>query len=212
MIDVHPPHKPIHGWRDFLLHLVTITIGLLIALGLEGCVEWQHRRHLVHEAQASLLSEIKSNEQAMPQVMASIHARQQELTHDMEVLNAVVKSGKLPEHSQMSIGFHLTGLGDVSWRTAQTTGVLSFMSYGQAQSYSDIYDAQQLYDSAQRQAVRDAILALAPFTNPANKDTDRQQATVVLDRIEILQGQLILLDSVTKSLDQEYRKFLSAHS
>jgi hypothetical protein len=212
MIDVHPPHEPLHGWRDFLLHLLTITIGLLIALGLEGCVEWQHHRHLVHEAQASLLSEIKSNEQSIPQVLADIHAQQEDLTHDMDVLNEVVKSGKLPQHSQLSIGFRLISLGDVSWRTAQTTGVLSYMSYAQAQSYSDIYDAQQLYESAARQAVRDAILALAPFSNSAIKDPDRQQASVVLDRIETLQGQLFLLDSVTKSLDQEYRKFLSSHS
>ena len=62
VIDVHPPHQPIHGWRDFFLHLATISIGLLIALSLEGLVEWQHHRHLVHEAQASLYGEIKTNE------------------------------------------------------------------------------------------------------------------------------------------------------
>lgn len=32
MLEVHPPHHSISGWRDFLLHLLTITIGLLIAL------------------------------------------------------------------------------------------------------------------------------------------------------------------------------------
>ncbi len=48
-----------------LLDLATITIGLLIALGLEGCVEWQHHRHLVHEAEASLRAEIKSNESTL---------------------------------------------------------------------------------------------------------------------------------------------------
>jgi hypothetical protein len=30
MLDVHPPHEKIHGFKDFLLHLLTITIGLLI--------------------------------------------------------------------------------------------------------------------------------------------------------------------------------------
>ena len=33
------PHEKIHGFKDFLVHLFTITIGLLIALGLEGCAE-----------------------------------------------------------------------------------------------------------------------------------------------------------------------------
>jgi hypothetical protein len=35
VIEVHPPEEPLHGWRDFLIHLATITIGLLIALSLE---------------------------------------------------------------------------------------------------------------------------------------------------------------------------------
>jgi len=39
-MDVHPPHGAIHGWRDFFVHLIVITLGLLIALGLEGIVEW----------------------------------------------------------------------------------------------------------------------------------------------------------------------------
>ena len=61
MLDVHVPHEKIHGLRDFFLHLFTITIGLLIALSLEGCVEWQHHRHLVREAEAALHDEIENN-------------------------------------------------------------------------------------------------------------------------------------------------------
>ena len=52
MIDVHAPHNRMEGFKDFFLHLITITIGLLIALSLEGCVEWHHHRTLVREADA----------------------------------------------------------------------------------------------------------------------------------------------------------------
>jgi len=38
-MDVHPVHGSIHSVRDFFRHLLTITIGILIALGLEGIVE-----------------------------------------------------------------------------------------------------------------------------------------------------------------------------
>ena len=37
-MDVHAPHEPIHTWRDFFIHLITITVGLLIAISLEGMV------------------------------------------------------------------------------------------------------------------------------------------------------------------------------
>lgn len=37
-MEVHPPHKPIHSVKEFMVHLLAITIGLLIALGLEASV------------------------------------------------------------------------------------------------------------------------------------------------------------------------------
>ncbi len=64
MLDIHPPHSRIQGFKDFSLHLLTITIGLLIALSLESCVEWQHRRHLVREAEDGLNGEVKENIEA----------------------------------------------------------------------------------------------------------------------------------------------------
>jgi hypothetical protein len=49
-LDVHAPHEPIHGVKDFLLHLLTISVGLLIAVGIEGCVELHREHKLVREA------------------------------------------------------------------------------------------------------------------------------------------------------------------
>src|ERR1700727_1484957 len=45
MLDVHPAHHPAHSWRDFFVHIATICIGLLIAIGLEQSVEALHPRH-----------------------------------------------------------------------------------------------------------------------------------------------------------------------
>ena len=39
-MEVHPPHSPVRSIKDFMVHLLAITIGLLIALGLEASVEW----------------------------------------------------------------------------------------------------------------------------------------------------------------------------
>jgi len=32
MIDVHPPHEPVHTWKSFLIHIATIVVGLFIAV------------------------------------------------------------------------------------------------------------------------------------------------------------------------------------
>jgi hypothetical protein len=59
MLDVHPPHEKMHGFKDFLLHLLTITIGLLIALGLEGYAERWRQRELKNDADTKLRQEIR---------------------------------------------------------------------------------------------------------------------------------------------------------
>jgi len=61
MLDVHPVHSTVRTWRDFLIHIATITIGLLIAIGLEQCVESLHHVHQRHQLQADLLEEAKRN-------------------------------------------------------------------------------------------------------------------------------------------------------
>jgi hypothetical protein len=54
MLDVHPPHHPTHTWRDFLIHIATIVVGLVIAIGLEQTVEFVHRAHQRQELRESL--------------------------------------------------------------------------------------------------------------------------------------------------------------
>ena len=43
MLDVHPPHEAAHSWKDFLIHIATIVVGVLIAIGLEQTVELMPR-------------------------------------------------------------------------------------------------------------------------------------------------------------------------
>jgi hypothetical protein len=213
VLDVHPPHEPVHGWRDFFVHLFTITIGLLIALSLEGCVEWRHHRHLVHEAEASLHTEIQHNADGLQKTLDDIHHGQQSLKQDVVVLKQFIQKPGQKTHGSMDIGFHIRSFDSVSWKTAQSTGALSYMPYASAQEYSDIYYTQDEIQTAENQAARDAILSMAPFINLADNDPDPtpQQADAIKQKIEILQGQLGLLDSLVTSLDQSYKKFLAAH-
>ena len=55
MIDVHVPEKSEHTWTDFFIHIGTIAVGLLLAIGLEQGVEWLHHRHERRRAQIRAL-------------------------------------------------------------------------------------------------------------------------------------------------------------
>jgi hypothetical protein len=213
VLDVHPPHEPLYSWRDFFIHLATITIGLLIALSLEGCVEWQHRRHLVHEAETSLHREIQENSKNLQATLDDLHKQQDALEQDIVVLKKIIANPKVTNHDPMSIGFHISGFKSVNWKTAQSTGALSYMPYERAEEYSTIYYQQDLVDDAQKQAARDAIVSVGPFLGSKRGDPNpsAEDAILIKQHIEVQAGQLYLLDSVIKQLDLNYKSFLAEH-
>jgi hypothetical protein len=61
MLDIHAPHGTVHTWKDFFIHLGTIAIGLLIAIGLEQSAEALHHRQQVREMALKLHQESTDN-------------------------------------------------------------------------------------------------------------------------------------------------------
>jgi hypothetical protein len=61
MLDVHAPHESVHTWRDFFIHIATITVGLFIAIGLEQTVEHFHHLHQRHQLEDNLRDELRTN-------------------------------------------------------------------------------------------------------------------------------------------------------
>jgi hypothetical protein len=213
VLDVHSPTEPIHGWRDFFIHLATITIGLVIALSLEGCVEWRHHRSLVREAQTSLQVEIEANAKELQSAIDHVNAEQKLLAQDVVMLRKIIANPKVPNQETPLINFNLPTFDDVSWETAKSTGALSYMPYEEAHVYSDLYNQQNEVDVAEHQAARDAVLSVAPFMNlehVAPKLT-AEDASLVKQRIEVLQAQLYVMESLIMTLDKKYKSFLASH-
>ena len=88
-LDVHAPHHPIGGWKDFLIHLVTISIGLLIAVGIEGCVELHREHKLVREARETMREEIQHNSDEMRGAVVKLDQQAATLKKNIEVLTRI---------------------------------------------------------------------------------------------------------------------------
>jgi hypothetical protein len=211
MLDVHAPHGSAHGWRDFLFHLLTITAGLFIALSLESGVQWLHHRHLAHEAEASLDREVRVNAKALEDTAAALPKYQENLKADITLLNQFLKTHKLPKNSRMQVNVSGTDLENLSWTTAQSTGAVSYMSYATARDYAEIYTLQTAIDSAEKQAARDATLCIGPFSDLDESDMTRDTASTLKERIQVLQGQLVLVNTFVSALNDAYKRYLNAH-
>ena len=208
MLDVHPPHGTMHGARDFFLHLFTITVGLLIALGLEGCVERQHQHHLVHEAEAGMRREIGENAKGIASLRQQVKDEENQLDQDVGVLKRA-KAHPGGKHEDISFTFRMQSFGDLTWKTAQTTGALALMPYGDATSYSNIYTLQDELYQEQREIVVDVMRAASIIVTQSNTEQPTTaQVDTTLERIGLIKLRLGLLNSFVDNLDAAYQKFL----
>jgi hypothetical protein len=96
MLDVHPPHHAASTWRDFFIHIATIVIGLLIAVGLEQIVEFFHHRHQAHQMQESLREESLENQEIAQTDIETLDGWVRDYRAQMDLLQAApVKEGKV---------------------------------------------------------------------------------------------------------------------
>jgi hypothetical protein len=143
MLDVHLPHK-LHGFWEFLLHLFTISVGLLIATQIESCVEWRHHVHLAEEARTELRAEITNNLKLLKEHLPEVKTYRQRNDTDLAILRLIQLHQKVPKEqlSQFGVSIGSVFLSDTAWKTAQTTGALAYMPYEEAEEYANIYQAQ----------------------------------------------------------------------
>ena len=88
MLDVHPPHPAAHTWKDFLIHVGTICVGLLIAVGLEQAVEAIHHHHPAEQIIQALQRESDANEQVNRQDLENLRIFTATLTQNISGLTA----------------------------------------------------------------------------------------------------------------------------
>jgi hypothetical protein len=210
MLDVHPPHEKMHGFKDFLLHLLTITIGLLIALGLEGYAEHWKQKELKKDADTKLRQEIEDNEKEIAVVHNATTTEQANLKRIVDFLSARKKNQPY-DVSQLRLDFTMGDLESASWKTAAATGALGFMEYDQVQRYAAVYQLQDKYSALQDQTI-DGFLQLQSYIiygfDPA-KITPADAGSAELDTRRTL-ARLTAMDQLGTALAKEYEAVLKS--
>jgi Sec-independent protein translocase protein TatA len=211
-LDVHAPHEPIGSWKDFLLHLLIITVGLLIAVGIEGLVEL-HREHvLVKEARATMREEIQDNLNSMKNAEENLKKQKAMMQKNMDALTRIQENPKDKEAQNASIdaSYSMVGLRDTAWKTAQTTGALSFMPYAEAQRYSNVYGSQNDFLGQQSKILEDEaqFLGVIAKTNFGHNGITPEQASMAMERFGIWNAHLAYLDLMAQVTTQTDQAFL----
>jgi hypothetical protein len=213
-LDVHAPHHPIGGWKDFLIHLVTITVGLLIAVGIEGCVELHREHKLVGEARETMREEIQHNNDTMKDTIVTVKKERATMEKNIQLLTKIQENPAdkaLQKDASITADYSMVGLRDTAWKTAQTTGALGFMPYTEAQRYSDVYGSQKEFLDQQEKIMEDEaqFLGVLAKTNFGHGDhITVEQASLALERFGIWNAHLLYLDLMAQATAGNDKSFL----
>lgn len=150
MLDVHAPHHALHAWRDFFVHLATISLGLLIALGLEATVEWLHHRHQVAETREALQHEREQNHKQFAADTDGFWLDAAVLQNNLLVLDFLrehpgAKPSQLPGVPIWSVSYK--GMEDSAWKAANQTGVVAYMPQDEVVRNEELYKLFALFES-----------------------------------------------------------------
>jgi hypothetical protein len=169
MLDVHAPHQSAHTWKDFFIHIATIVIGLLIAIGLEQTVEHFHHKHQVAQVRESLNVERRFNVNRFGILTDEFHRFVPKLQTNLSVF---IYLRRHPSAKPADWPGQLDWLGlnpgylTAAWDTAQQSTILQYMPRSEVQRDADLYArltalgqsmaaAQSALNEARRFAIQD---------------------------------------------------------
>jgi hypothetical protein len=145
-MEVHPPHAPLHTWRDFWIHLGTITIGLLIAISLEQSVEKLHHIHQRHQLEQDLRAEGLRNLDLVAENIKVFGALKEYALNLRQTVNAMRESGgkvKLPYPAKPKIPTPAAP-SDAVWATAKESSLIELLPRERAEIFARLYRQNDL--------------------------------------------------------------------
>jgi hypothetical protein len=210
-VEVHAPEKPILTVKEAVVHLGIVTAGILIALSLEGLVEYVHHRTVVREAREIMKSEIEANQQDLNLTMDRIVLQKDGLVKGISIFSAMAKGEKPKiEGLRWMLNYRTAELHSAAHSTAELTGAFAYMDYREVSRYAAIYDSQDRFLRGQSAALTDGISAFAwteqrdiPTAAPAD-------LAVFVERLRQTLAAMTLAGQFGGSLERDYASFLAA--
>ena len=193
MLEVHAPQGPAHSWRDFLVHIAAIAIGLLLALALENLVEYIHERHQLTQARRELALELAENRRIWTANVTEASRIGQELNADLKVIQAV-RSHAPAGSGAFDYSVRLYATRDGPWQAVRQSGALELMPHEELQTYAwfhgiltSVMESMHAFETSVH--IGGAIAASAPPEKLSEHDLNE-----LADKTMEAQGRLVNLN------------------
>jgi hypothetical protein len=214
MLDVHAPHEALYTWKGFFIHIATIVIGLLIAIGLEQTVEFFHHRHQVAETREALRIERVINANRFAYTTEDFYRFLPKLATNLAIFQYLgLHQGAPPEQWPGRLSWYSNSIdySNSAWEAAQGDGVLRYMPQLEVRRMAELYhrlkeceDAKNEARFAKYQAMRFAI---------SNPDASQLPAAMIEREIDLISDALqrfVLAANKQRNLSKAFPDFKPA--
>ncbi len=189
MLDVHAPHETVHTWRDFFIHIATIVIGLLIAIGLEQTVELIHHHHQLQKAREELRDELNANRRGAATQLDCVHQVQAELNADMALLLAH-RATNQPLTAKLNFDWSFRRSRSAAWNTNKQSGALDLMPHPELAHYDYSFTVGDVVMDSAEKWQTELEIARAIATRSPDGTLSPQDTTELITAISTTQGDL----------------------
>lgn len=187
-MDLHVPEGPVRSLKDFLLHILIVTIGILIAIALEQLVEAHHRAELARDAVDGFTRELTSDSTDLKEVLAASPAVRKKIADWIADLTSAN-----PHEMDAYPGVHFNIMSTASWDTALATQALAELPYERAHLYASTYDALRIFVEVQRRGLSDWQDVQVYGKDPAVMTPDQRR--VLIERLRRYDSDLDVIES-----------------
>jgi hypothetical protein len=145
-MDIHPPSGRVESLKEIFTHIFIVTVGILIALSLEGVRELWREHTIVNEERDIIHAEMSRNVPKIKEDLDNLKTADAELA---QILKEMPQLAKKPAEFQKRVGqlsFRRYGfsLEMSAWDDAIASGAIPHMSHDEVHRFSN-YNSDMKY-------------------------------------------------------------------
>lgn len=149
-MDIHAPDGPIRSLKEFAVHILIVTVGILIAFGLEGLRETWRENRAVSETLASFHQELLLDQQNLRKEVAGVKRGDADLGRLLSDLPQLSKNPQELTKRAESIALPFYFFRTTAWESATARGILARLGTEDLNRFADVYLSIKNYQDAQK--------------------------------------------------------------
>jgi hypothetical protein len=204
-MEIHHPRAS-HSWREFLLEIGTITIGILIALALESLILAARDHRLLNNARADLRSELRDNRRALTHEIDAANSSATTLRAILDDAQQWLRTGDKNAQSRIvlrgqQLSASVSPLSTAGWEAAGASEAIVHMPLQEAQALAKVYSSSRVFNTLEDR-VEERWFELSGL--PAMYDMDRSQIILGIGQIKVLLSYQLTIVASGGTLRNEY--------